>query len=318
VTTRRVVLVGYEGMQILDLTGPLEVFAMANRQVDEAYRVDVVSPDGGLVRSSSGLQVGTGPLPRRGSIDTLMIVGGAGTAETVSNRPLLRWIAAAAERSRRVTSVCSGAYLLAAAGLLDGKRATTHWSECDRLAAVFPNITVEPDPIFVRDGSTWTSAGVTAGMDLALALVEDDLGPDVAREVARWLVLFVQRPGGQSQFSAQLAAQQPERDSLRETTAWMADHLASDLSIPALARRSGMSVRNFSRAFRGELGQTPASYAESLRVEAARRLLESTDRTVDDIARACGFGTVETMHRTFKRTVRVTPGDYRRHFQCAS
>jgi transcriptional regulator GlxA family with amidase domain len=208
--------------------------------------------------------------------------------------------------------------VLAAAGLLDGRRATTHWSECERLATLFPAVTVEADPIFVRDGDVWTSAGVTAGMDLALALVEDDLGADVAREVARWLVLFVQRPGGQAQFSAQLAAQRPERDALRDVTAWMVDHLAADLSVPALARRAGMSTRNFARVFHAELRTTPAAFVETTRLEAARRLLESTDRTIDDIARACGFGTVETMHRTFKRTVRVTPGDYRRHFQCAS
>jgi transcriptional regulator GlxA family with amidase domain len=318
VTARRVVLVGYDDMQMLDLAGPLEVFEMANRQVADAYVVDVVSPSGGTIRSSSGLHVGTDPLPRRGAIDTLVIVGGTGTIDAVRDHALIRWIASAATRSRRVTSVCSGAFLLAAAGLLDGKRATTHWSECEQLAAVFPRVTVESDPIYVRDGNVWTSAGVTAGMDLALALVEDDLGADVAREVARWLVLFVQRPGGQSQFSTQLAAQQPERVALRDSTAWILDHLSHDLSVPALATRAGMSTRNFARAFRDEIGQTPASYVESSRVEAARRLLESTDRTIDDIARACGFGTVETMHRTFNRTVRVTPGQYRRHFQCAS
>jgi transcriptional regulator GlxA family with amidase domain len=236
----------------------------------------------------------------------------------VRDEALLAWIVRAARRSRRVSSVCSGAYLLAAAGLLDGRRATTHWSECDRLASFFPAVTVEADPIFVRDGNMWTSAGVTAGMDLALALVEDDLGADAARQVARWLVLFVQRPGGQSQFSAQLAAQQPERDAFREVMAWMTDHLTADLSVAALAERAGMSTRNFARQFRDEVGTTPATYVETIRVEAARRLLESTDRTIDDIARACGFGTVETMHRTFKRNVRVTPGEYRRHFSCAS
>jgi transcriptional regulator GlxA family with amidase domain len=318
VTARRVVIVAYDAMQLLDLVGPAEVFAIANRSVPGSYRVEIVSPGGGLVSASSGLAVTTGPLPRRAPIDTLVVVGGTGTETAIRDDVLVRWIGTAARRSRRVTSVCSGAYLLAAAGLLDGKRATTHWSECDRLAAVFPSINVERDPIFVRDGDTWTSAGVTAGMDLALALVEDDLGADVARDVARWLVLFVQRPGGQSQFSAQLAAQQPQRDTLREVTAWMADHLAADLSVAALARRAGMSVRNFARQFRDEVGTTPATYVETLRMEAARRLLESTDRTIDDIARACGFGTVETLHRTFKRNVRVTPGEYRRHFQCAS
>ncbi|MBA3652748.1 MAG: GlxA family transcriptional regulator [Actinobacteria bacterium] len=315
---RRVVLVGYDGMQALDLVGPLEVFDIANRQVAGAYRVEVASPGGGRITASSGLTVDTVPLRTRGALDTLVVVGGLGTYDAMRDGAFVSWIAGAAHRSRRVTSVCSGAFLLGAAGLLDGKRATTHWSQCERLAVVFPMVTVESDPIFVRDGNTWTSAGVTAGMDLALALVEDDLGADVAREVARWLVLFVQRPGGQSQFSAQLAAQQPERDALRDVTAWIVDDPSADFSVPALARRAGMSVRNFARAFRAELGVTPATYVETSRVEAARRLLESTDRTIGDIARACGFGTVETMHRTFKRTVRVTPGDYRRHFKCAS
>ncbi len=305
-------------MQALDLVGPLEVFDIANRQVAGAYRVEVASPGGGRITASSGLTVDTVPLRTRGALDTLVVVGGLGTYDAMRDGAFVSWIAGAAHRSRRVTSVCSGAFLLGAAGLLDGKRATTHWSQCERLAVVFPMVTVESDPIFVRDGNTWTSAGVTAGMDLALALVEDDLGADVAREVARWLVLFVQRPGGQSQFSAQLAAQQPERDALRDVTAWIVDDPSADFSVPALARRAGMSVRNFARAFRAELGVTPATYVETSRVEAARRLLESTDRTIGDIARACGFGTVETMHRTFKRTVRVTPGDYRRHFKCAS
>ena len=311
-------LVAYDDMQLLDLVGPVEVFSVANRLVEHAYDVSIVSSGGAPVRSSSCVEVATAPLPTRAAIDTLMVVGGVGTERALTNDTLIRWITTAAKRSRRVTSVCTGAYLLAAAGLLDGKRATTHWSECERLARVFPAVTVEPDPIFVRDGDTWTSAGVTAGMDLALALVEDDLGSGVAREVARWLVLFVQRPGGQSQFSAQLAAQQPQRDVLRDVTAWMTDHLAADLSVAALAGRAGMSTRNFARQFRDEVGATPATYVERIRVEAAQRLLESTNRTIDDIARVCGFGTVETMHRTFKRNVRVTPGEYRRHFQCAS
>ena len=310
-------IVTYGDMQLLDLAGPLEVFAMANRQVPDAYDIEVVSAGGGRLRSSSGLEVGTAPLPT-GKIDTLMVVGGTGTPAAAADADLLGWLSAAARRTRRVTSVCSGAFVLAAAGLLDGKRATTHWSELDELADLFPAVIVERDPIYVRDGDTWTSAGVTAGMDLALALVEDDLGQEVARHAARWLVLFVQRPGGQSQFSTQLAAQRPERDTLKQVVDWMTDHLSADLSVPELARRAGMSTRNFARAFRAEVGETPATYAESLRVEAARRLLESTDRTVDDVARACGFGTVETMHRTFKRTVRVTPGEYRRHFRCAS
>jgi transcriptional regulator GlxA family with amidase domain len=224
------------------------------------------------------------------------------------------WIRAASTKARRVASVCSGAFLLAAAGLLDGRRVVTHWDSCDELAAAFPQVHVESDPIFIRDDAVWTSAGVTAGVDLALALVEDDHGAQAARTIAKQLVVFVQRPGGQAQFSTQLAAQRPGRDTLREVQAWIADHLDDDLSLPVLARRAALSERHFSRVFRAETGMTVAAYVEAARIEAAQRLLESTGDGLDRIARTCGFGTVETMHRTFNRTVRVTPGEYRRHF----
>jgi transcriptional regulator GlxA family with amidase domain len=243
-----------------------------------------------------------------------VVVGGQGTEAAVRDGRLIAWIGKAAGRARRVTSVCSGAFLLAQAGLLDGRRATTHWSNCKELAALFPRVTVLPDPIFVRDGEVWTSAGVTAGMDLALALVEEDLGSDLAREVARWLVLFVQRPGGQAQFSAPLGAPRPNPAPLRDLEAWIVDHIDRDLSVPVLAQRAGSSTRHFARVFREQFGITPAAYVEAVRVESAKRLLETTTRGIDDIARVCGFGRVETMHRTFKRTVRVTPGEYRRHF----
>jgi transcriptional regulator GlxA family with amidase domain len=210
--------------------------------------------------------------------------------------------------------VCSGSFLLAAAGLLDGRRATMHWSASERLRRAFPAVAVEDDPIFVRDGAVWTSAGVTAGIDLALALVEDDHGAAVARAVAKQLVVFVQRPGGQAQFSTQLAAQRPTRDPVREVLAYIADHLDGDLSLGTLADRAALSERHFSRVFRAETGMTVAGYVEAARIEAAQRLLESTADGLDRIARTCGFGTVETMHRTFNRTVRVTPGEYRRHF----
>jgi transcriptional regulator GlxA family with amidase domain len=210
--------------------------------------------------------------------------------------------------------VCTGAFILGASGLLDGRRAVTHWASCDRLAERYPKATVDPGPIFVRDGDVWTSAGVTAGMDLALAMTEEDHGPDVSRAIARQLVMFVQRPGGQTQFSAQLAAQRPERAPLREVLDWIADHPDGDLSVSALAARAAMSERNFARVFRAETGRTPAAYVESARVEAARRLLETTATTLDSVARTCGFGTAETLHRSFKRTVQVTPGEYRRRF----
>jgi transcriptional regulator GlxA family with amidase domain len=312
------VLVAYPDIQMLDLAGPVEVFSMANRLGGggEAYSTEIVSPDGGPIRSTSGMEVAAQVSMRAcgGPIDTLMVLGGEGVRAAASDDRLIAWLREAAGRSRRVTSVCTGSFLLARAGLLDGRRATTHWSACELLAEGFPAVTVEGDPIFVRDGNVWTSAGVTAGMDLALALVEEDLGGELAREIARFLVLFVQRTGGQAQFSRQLAGQRPERETLAKLESWIADHLAEDLSVPALAARACMSVRNFSRRFGEEVGVTPASYVEAVRVEGAKRLLESTGRGVEDIACACGFGTVETMHRSFKRTVGVTPGEYRRHF----
>ncbi len=216
-----------------------------------------------------------------------------------------------------MASVCTGAFLLARAGLLDGRRATTHWSRCEDLARRFPAVRVERDPIFVRDGNVFTSAGVTAGMDLALDLVEQDLGRERALQVARWLVMFVHRPGGQSQFSAQISAQLAEHDGLRDLQSWITDHLDDDLSVPALARRAHMSPRNFARVFRREIGVTPAAYVEAQRVEAARRHLERSGQSVAEVAEACGFSRVETIHRAFRRVLRVSPGQYRRHFKAS-
>jgi transcriptional regulator GlxA family with amidase domain len=321
--SRRVTFVVFEGLQILDLTGPLEVFSAVNRRAPQRvprarppYVTEVVSSDGRPVRASCGLEIAADRAAGAGRepIDTLVVVGGPGTVDALGDPHLIEWIGRAARRSRRVTSVCTGAFLLAEAGLLDGRRATTHWSQCGRLAARYPSVTVETDPIFVRDENVWTSAGVTAGIDLALRLVEEDHDPAVARDIARWLVMFVQRPGGQAQFSTQLAAQKPQRSALGELESWIPDHLGEDLSVSALAQRTGMSTRNFARAFRGEVGITPAAYVEAVRVEAARRLLETTARGLPDVAGACGFGTVETMHRSFRRTVQITPGQYRHHF----
>jgi transcriptional regulator GlxA family with amidase domain len=213
-----------------------------------------------------------------------------------------------------VTSVCTGAFLLAEAGVLDGRRATTHWSECATLADRYPQIAVEPDPIYVRDGKVYTSAGVTAGMDLALGLIEEDHGAQVALRTARSLVLFVRRPGGQSQFSAQLTAAPARREPLRDVQAHIAEHPAADLSVPALAARAHMSERNFARAFRAETGMTPAAYVEAARVERARRELETTDLPVQAVAAQCGFGTVETMRRAFARRLGVNPAAYRARF----
>jgi transcriptional regulator GlxA family with amidase domain len=308
-----VVIVLYDGVQSVDVSGPAEVFAAAG------HHVRTVSTDGAPVRAMSGLTlVPDGDLDSvPGAIDTLVVAGGDGTVGALGDRGLIAWLTDAAARSRRVTSVCSGAFLLAAAGVHDGRRATTHWSVCHTLAELYPTVTVEPDPIYVRDGNVWTSAGVTAGMDLALALVEEDHGRDAALAIARRFVLFLRRPGNQAQFSAQLAAQTAERDVLQETQAHIADRPGADLSVETLAARAGMSVRNFARNFRAEVGTTPARYVESVRVEAARRLLEETDVGVDAIAASCGFGTAETMRRAFLRTVRVPPAEYRRRFRAA-
>ncbi|MGH9233802.1 MAG: GlxA family transcriptional regulator [Acidimicrobiales bacterium] len=317
---RHVAIVVYEAVQSLDLTGPLEVFAAANDQgADPAYVTTVVSPAGGVLRTSSGLAVvaDSSTADHRGPIDTLVVAGGTGTGPAVADGDLVAWVRAAAARSRRVTSVCSGAFILAAAGLLDGRRATTHWSVCDLLARVHPGVEVEPDRIYVHDGPVWTSAGVTAGMDLALALVEDDHGAATALEVARRLVLFTRRGGGQSQFSTQLAVGRTEDEPLRAVLAHIAEHLDADLTVPALAHLAAMSPRTFARTFRAEVGTTPAAFVQASRVEAARRLLETSGRSTAEIARTCGFGTVETMHRAFRRTVHTTPGRYRRHFSVA-
>jgi transcriptional regulator GlxA family with amidase domain len=309
---RRVVIAAFPDCMSLDVVGPAEVFAGAG-----AYEVEVVAPDPEPFFMSNGIQV----VPHaafadvRGRIDTLVIAGGNGTRRLAGEPRIHEWVRDAAKRTRRVTSVCSGAFVLAAAGLLDGRRATTHWEWCDTLAAMFPEVEVERDAIFVVDGPLYTSAGVTAGMDLALALVEEDLGPDVARQVAQQLVVFLRRPGGQSQFSAQIATPAAEREPLREVQAYVAANPAADLSVPTLAARSAMSPRNFARAFRREIGMTPAAYVESVRVEQARIALEGSDAQIEQIARHCGFGTVETMRRAFHRRLGVGPAAYRSRFR---
>ena len=317
---RDVVLVVFPEIQGLDLLGPAEVFAAANAEVGRpAYRVRVVATEPGPLRTSSGVGVvADAPISHvRGPIDTLMVAGGDGTPGAVVDEHLIAHVTRLARGARRVTSVCSGAFVLAQAGLLDGRRATTHWRVCGLLASGFPTVRVDPDPIYVRDGNVWTSAGVTAGMDLALALVEDDLGRDVALAIARRLVLFLRRPGNQSQFSAPLQAQAAERDGIREAQHLVAEHPEGDCSVAALARAAAMSERNFARCFTAEVGMTPARYVERVRVETARRLLEDSDEGVEAIAAASGFGTAETMRRTFLRLLRTNPTEYRRRFRAA-
>ena len=313
----RIVLLGFDGAQTLDFVGPLEVFSTADRLGLGSYSTEVVAPGDGF-DTSSGLAVGARPASSvRGRIDTLLVAGGLGVGAAARDERLVRWVRGAAGRSRRTASVCTGAFLLARAGLLDGLRATTHWASAARLAEQHPEVDVLPDRLFVRDGDVWTSAGVTAGMDLALALVEDDHGREASLEVARWLVLFAKRPGGQSQFSAPLAAQSAEREPLREVQEWVLAHPAEDCSVEALARRACMSPRNFSRAFARGTGMTPAAWVETVRVDGARALLEASGMPTESIAAGCGFGTVETMRRAFRRRLGVSPGQYRDRFRAA-
>jgi transcriptional regulator GlxA family with amidase domain len=316
------VLVAFDGMQLLDLAGPLEVFDAANRiGASPAYELVVATPGGGAVRTSSGVEVGghvaledlVGERSSQPGIHTLMVIGGNGTRALIRDEPFLGDLRALATRAERVTSVCTGALVLAAAGLLDGRRATTHWASCELLGR-FEGVIVEPDRIYVRDGDRWTSAGVTAGIDLALALVDADHGAELAHQVATYLVVFARRPGGQAQFSASLQAQPAASPALAELQRWLPDHLHEDLTVERLAAHAAMSPRTFARSFRAETGTTPAAHVEALRVEAARRLLETSDLTVSEIARRVGLARAETLHRAFARRTGTTPAAYRGHF----
>ena len=323
--TRRIVFVAGPGTEILDLVGPLQVFARASdmycRQDSGArpiYSIEVVSVSGSRSLSANcGLRFAAHKTFRqvRGKIDTVLVAGGDAIEQNQVTAAAVRWLKKIAARSRRVGSVCTGAMLLARAGLLDGRRATTHWNWCQTLIKRAPRADVDPDPIFVRDENIYTSAGVTAGMDLALALVEEDHGSKLALQVARNLVLYLRRPGGQSQFSAALSLQETDRKPLRELEAWVLDHLDKPLTVPALAQRVSMSPRNFARVFIKEMKTTPAKFVERLRVEAARRRLEESHNSMETIASECGFGNVNSMRNVFQRTLKIPPGQYRRHFR---
>jgi len=309
----------YPAVQLLDVTGPVQVFASANDIVADAggtppYLLRVVAKGGQRVIASAGIELASKPLPRIGAaLDTLMIAGGPGIETASTDLALVKWVRGRANAARRVASVCTGAFMLAASGVLDGRRAATHWSCCAELARRFPAVRVESDPIFVRDGPIWTSAGVTAGIDLALALVEEDLGRDVALAVARYLVVFLKRPGGQAQFSTMLSLQSAE-DKFGALHAWIARHLADEISLPVLARQAGMSERSFSRRYAEATGLTPVHAVERLRVEEARRLLSESRLPVKRISQRCGFGSEETMRRSFLRLLATTPQDYRARF----
>jgi transcriptional regulator GlxA family with amidase domain len=315
---RVIELLAFPSVQLLDVAGPLQAFASANEMAGKGpapylLRVVASSPTTS-VTTSSGPGLATEPLPAADMVpDTLLVAGGPGVEQAAADPELVDWLRERAGGARRVASVCTGAILLAAAGVLNGRRATTHWSMCTELGRRFPEVRVEPDPIFVRDGPVWTSAGVTAGIDLALALIEEDLGRGVALAVARYLVVFLKRPGGQAQFSAALSLQAAE-DKFGMLHAWIEAHLADDLSLTTLARQAGMSERSFSRHYAEATGLTPARSIERLRVEAARRLLSDSRLPVKRISQRCGFGSEETMRRSFLRVLSVTPQDYRARF----
>lgn len=324
--SRKVAVVTYAGAQTLDVTGPLEVFATATRYLQElrpdappAYAIEILAEQAGPVTMGSGIALVANRSYRsvRGGIDTLIVCGGSARA-AAADRTLLRWLQRMESQVHRLASVCTGAFILASAGLLKDRRATTHWRSANALSREHPAVSVEPDAIFVRDGHIYTSAGVTAGMDLALALVEEDFGREVALMVARLLVLFLKRPGGQSQFSSQLAVQMLPSGQLKGLPEWIVEHLGEDLPVERLAARVAMSPRNFARVFLKETGATPAKFVERARIERARRELEDSTTSVESVATTCGFGNAERMRRTFQRHLRVVPQEYRRRFENAA
>ena len=318
--TRSVTILAFPGVQSLDVAGPFEVFAGAGRaaaayNVEADYEVSVVAAEPGPVTCESGLGLqATGLPPVGGRFDTLILPGGTGVDAARGDGALVHWVRGAAARSRRVVTVCSGALLAAEAGLLDGRRATTHWARAAQLATDYPAVEVDADPIYLRDGNVWSSAGVTAGIDLALALVEDDLGTDVAQLIARWLVMFLHRPGGQTQFATPVWVRRAERSPVRQVQARVEDAPGADHRVSTMAEAAAMSERHFTRVFTAEVGETPSRFVERVRTEAARRELESTGDTLDVIATRCGFGTSETLRRTFHRRLQTSPDAYRRRF----
>ena len=324
---RLIVVPAFDRAQLLDVSGPVQTFASANEIVTESggvphYRIAVVSRRGGAISTSSGLPLLTQPADRaigQARIDTLIVPGGPGVHAALKDRHAIAWVRHHSANARRVASVCTGAFLLGETGLLNGRRATTHWKWCSRLQERYPDIRVERDPIYVTDGKIWTSAGVTAGIDLSLALVEADLGRSIAMQVARQLVVFLNRPGGQSQFSAPLEAQATAADGnapnhFAPLHGWIAGHLTGDLRVERLAEQAGMSPRTFARVYAGTMGTTPARMVEKIRVEAVRRILEETDMPIKRIAAECGFGPEERLRRAFARQVGTTPAEYRARF----
>jgi transcriptional regulator GlxA family with amidase domain len=320
---RRILLLAAPGTQILDLVGPYQVFVRAAEIIavhnggEPVYQVEVITTEPGLLQTNCGIRLEGHRTYRqiRRPVDTLLIAGGGAVEDGVEDPKLVEWLRQISAQTRRIGSICTGAFLLAQAGLLDNRRATTHWKYCEAITRQYPSVKIDPDPIFVRDGNVYTSAGVTAGMDMSLALVEEDFGSAIALEVARELVLYLRRPGGQSQFSAALALQSSEKEPFRELGAWVLEHLNRNLSVEELARHVGMSSRNFARLFRQEMSMTPAKFVETFRIDTARRRLQESSASLGTIATSCGFRSADRMRSAFNRVLGVSPGEYRQRFQ---
>jgi transcriptional regulator GlxA family with amidase domain len=323
---RLVVVLAFEGVQLLDVAGPVQTFASANEIAKNAsgtpYRIVVASRRGGPLSSSAGLPLLTQPVAaatRRAAIDTLIIPGGPGVHAALKDARTVAWVRRQLALARRIASVCTGAFLLAETGVLAGRRATTHWKSCGQLQQLYPEVLVDPDPIYLHDGRIWTSAGITAGIDLSLAMIEEDLGRKLAMQVARHLVVFLNRPGGQSQFSAPLEAQAVAADGnapnhFAPLHTWIAENLTGDLRVERLAEQARMSARTFARVYAARMGITPARMVERIRVEAVRRILEESDMPIKRIASQCGFGQEDRLRRAFARQVGTTPAEYRQRF----
>ena len=313
-----IAILALPNVQLLDVAGPLDVFAEANIQARAAvYALRVIGTSTGTVRSSSGTRIMAdrvvGDVPDE-KIDTLLAAGAPNAADMAPDPKLIQWLNKIIPTVRRYGSVCSGAFILAKAGLLNGRRVTTHWAQAERLASSFPKINVDADAIHVRDGRLRTAAGVTAGLDLALALVEEDLGREIAKKVAAQLVMFFKRPGGQAQFSRKGEAAPVGRSALQEVQRWVAANPAEDLDVASLAARMQLSSRHFARLFRNEVGMTPAGWVARSRIAVARRLLEAGDSPPKEVAASCGFADVDTLRRAFVRQVGITPAEYRKRY----
>lgn len=312
--TRKLAFLCYPQFQSLDLSGPMEVFAQANKHTDIKYEIHILSESGGLNAATSGMQVVTEKFCSLAGFDSLIMLGGDGVHQVCENNEYIAYLQEQSGKVQRIISVCSGSLALAKAGLLNGRRATSHWGQVERLASYGQNIVVDPDAIYVRDGNVYTSAGVTTGMDLALSLVEDDHGRNIAMKIAKNLVVFYLRQGGQSQYSEPLKIQSLENDGIRKLCDFIRDNISAQLDVMTLAQRINMSERNFSRIFTKTVGCSPGKFVEQVRLDAARLHLENSRHSLDKIAQLSGFSSAEILRRVFYRQLNVSPAEYRQRF----